>query len=280
MRIPSNMKTESFAWLGDSPNVREWVGSRIHKGMPELSFAITNKLYEGTLDFDYFTYTSPTGGAMASARASQLGQKMSSQPYRLALDVMVANGLCYDGQNFFDTDHTDPGAGYTTSQSNAVTVTGLSSATACTALDAVKVVRAIHQHFLGIKDSEGDPSFGDELAAIRPLLIVPIAVSAVFNQAKNSSTIIDSGSPVDNDVQGTFDVVISDKASASVVYALALGAGGRFPFIFLEHTPASLRDNADRVLSGETPILTVMASSAHSVGYGDWRCAVKATRST
>lgn len=280
MRMPSDMKTESYAWLGDAPNVREWVGSRIHKGMPELTFSISNKLFESTIDVDYFTYTSPAGGAQVAARTSQMAQKMSSHPYRLAMDVMIANGLCYDGQNFFDTDHTDPGGSNVTGQNNTATLTGLSSSTACTPLDAMKIVRAIHAHFLGVKDSEGDESFGDVYGGIRPLIIVPPAIVAAFNQVLKNPTVTDATVEYDNDARDSFDLISSSKVGTSDVYALALGAGGRFPFIFQEHTSVSLRDNSDRVLAGETPVLTISAAGAWNVGYGDWRCARKLTRST
>ena len=43
--------------------------------------------------------------------------------------------LCYDGQNFFDTDHAE-GEEYTTSQSNKLASTALTIANAKTAYNA------------------------------------------------------------------------------------------------------------------------------------------------
>ena len=279
-RLPSGMKIESFAWLGDTPQVREWVGSRIHKGLPELSFSITNKLWETTLDFDYFTWTSQAGAEIAKNRAQQASSKAVTHYYKLLLDVMIANGLCYDGQNFFDTGHFDPGASYTTVQDNTATITGLSSATACTALDAVKIVRNIREGFLAIKDGAGDESFGDDFDTIRPLILIPPAIVGSFNMAKNNDTIVDSGAPVDNDVKGTFDFAVSSKVGASDVYALLVGVAGRYPFIYQDYSPVQMNDNGSRVLEGETPLLTVTISTAGNVGFGDWRLARKAVRST
>ena len=41
--FPSNQLTETYAWLGQVPTFREWIGERTAKGLPEFDFSIKNK---------------------------------------------------------------------------------------------------------------------------------------------------------------------------------------------------------------------------------------------
>ena len=47
--VTSNTKSNSYAWLGSFPHMREWVGDRIDNDMKEFAYAIENKKYEATL---------------------------------------------------------------------------------------------------------------------------------------------------------------------------------------------------------------------------------------
>ena len=47
--IKSTTATNIYAWLGQFPQMREWVGARIIKDMKTDGYGITNKLYEATV---------------------------------------------------------------------------------------------------------------------------------------------------------------------------------------------------------------------------------------
>jgi len=277
-RIASDMKIESYAWLGDAPNVREWVGNRVHKGVPELSFTITNKLWESTLDFDFFTISSPAGGAQATVRGRQMGNKAATHPYRLALSLLEANPTCYDSVAFYATTHKDPGANYTTNQSNAITVTGMTSTTAPSAFDMLTCVRAIHNYFLTVKDGEGDEAFGDSYLSIKPIVICHPSYITSLNQVAVNDQITSGTVMVGNDCVGTFTPVVSNRltavATSAFIYAIAPNSP-RSAFIYQEHSPVSLTDNASSVLAGEVPDLSMRAAGAWNVGVGDWRCSAR-----
>ncbi|MDR2663793.1 MAG: Mu-like prophage major head subunit gpT family protein, partial [Treponema sp.] len=48
--IPSNTASNTYGWLGQFPQLREWVGSRVARDISESAYAIVNKKYEATLE--------------------------------------------------------------------------------------------------------------------------------------------------------------------------------------------------------------------------------------
>lgn len=126
MEIPSSTSEETYAWIGQFPQMREWIGSRVINNVAANGFTIKNRKFEQTIaverdkvaDDQFMVY-----GAMFE----HLGFNVSEHPDRLVFDL-IANGftrLCEDGQYFFDTDHPVIGAdGSTRSQSNMIAGSG------------------------------------------------------------------------------------------------------------------------------------------------------------
>ena len=50
--ITSNTNSNTYGWLGQFPQLREWVGARVVKDISESAYAIVNKKYEATLGID------------------------------------------------------------------------------------------------------------------------------------------------------------------------------------------------------------------------------------
>ena len=50
--ITSNTKSNSYAWLGSFPQMREWIGDRVVNSMKEFAYTIENKKYEATLGIE------------------------------------------------------------------------------------------------------------------------------------------------------------------------------------------------------------------------------------
>ena len=50
MLFPSNQESETYAWLGMAPAMREWIGGRNAKGFRESGITIRNKKYESTME--------------------------------------------------------------------------------------------------------------------------------------------------------------------------------------------------------------------------------------
>lgn len=49
MTVPSSSKSNTYGWLGNAPQLREWVGARVVKQMAAHGYVIDNKTYEGTV---------------------------------------------------------------------------------------------------------------------------------------------------------------------------------------------------------------------------------------
>lgn len=104
--VPSTTKGETYGWLGDFPDMREWIGDRVVKDMKESGYQILNKEWESTVGVKRPQIEDDNLGIYAPMIAA-MGQAAARHPDILIADLMK-NGharLCYDGQNFFDTDH-------------------------------------------------------------------------------------------------------------------------------------------------------------------------------
>lgn len=104
--VPSSNKTEDYAWLGQFPRLREWIGDRQVKNLAASKYSILNKAFENTvavnrddIDDDQYGVYSPL--------FAEMGYAAQTHPDELIFALLAAGFAtnCYDGQYFFDTDH-------------------------------------------------------------------------------------------------------------------------------------------------------------------------------
>lgn len=106
MTARSGGSEEAYAWLGQLPAVREWIGPR-HVHQLELhGFSIQNRLFESTIEVPRTAIEDDKIGAFAPL-FEDMGKRTSEFPDELFAELLAAGFTtnCYDGQNFFDTDH-------------------------------------------------------------------------------------------------------------------------------------------------------------------------------
>jgi len=122
-RVPSTTKSNTYGWLGQFPKLREWIGERVVKDMQAHSYAIENKDWEATVGVDRNDIEDDNLG-IYSPLVQEMGYAAATYPDELIFPLLKAGHTteCYDGQNFFDTDHpvfanTD-GTGAMTATSN------------------------------------------------------------------------------------------------------------------------------------------------------------------
>jgi hypothetical protein len=116
----SDQETESYGFLGQSPAMREWIGGRQAKGLRANSMSVTNKHYEATLEIAVRDARRDKTGQIR-ARVEEFADRSISH-WASLLSTLILNGaaaMCYDGQYFFDTDHSEGDSG---TQSNAIQV--------------------------------------------------------------------------------------------------------------------------------------------------------------
>jgi len=104
--VPSKSKTNTYGWLGQFPKLVEWVGSRTIKQMAAHGYAITNKLYEGTVEVPRTDIEDDEIGVYMPL-IGEMGRAAKTHPDELTFALLKAGGatLCFDGQYFFDADH-------------------------------------------------------------------------------------------------------------------------------------------------------------------------------
>lgn len=106
MPVPSVNGTEDYGWLGKSTAFREWIGDRVIQNLVLHDYSIKNKTFENTVGVNREAIEDDSYG-LFTPLMGQLGQDSAEHPAELIYSLLSAGftGKCYDGQNFFDTDH-------------------------------------------------------------------------------------------------------------------------------------------------------------------------------
>ncbi len=106
MTVPSSSKSNTYGWLGKFPTLREWIGPRVIKQMQAHGYTVNNKTYEGTVGIPRDDFEDDNLGVYKPV-FEEMGRAAGVQPDELTFELL-ANGFtqpCYDGNNFFDTEH-------------------------------------------------------------------------------------------------------------------------------------------------------------------------------
>lgn len=190
----SDQASEEYAWLGMVPQLREWIGGRNAKGLRETSMTIKNVHYESTLDFLVRDLRrDKTGQAMTRIR--EMARRTNSH-WASLLSTLILSGpsaTCYDGQYFFDTDHSEGDSG---TQSNDISIdiselpaANAGSVTAPSVEEMQLCIAQGIQTILGFLDDQGEPL--NELASSF-LVMVPMSLYNAALQAVATPIQIDA----------------------------------------------------------------------------------------
>ena len=127
--VPSTSKSNTYGWLGKLPGFREWIGARQFKSIQEHGYTIVNKTFESSVEVDRDDIEDDNLG-IYTPMVQSMADEGAEFPDELVFGLLGLgeSELCYDGQNFFDTDHpvnsAHDGSGTDTSVSNIVTQDG------------------------------------------------------------------------------------------------------------------------------------------------------------
>lgn len=104
--VSSSTASETYGWLGDFPDMIEWVGDRTVKDMKESGYTIANKDWESTVGVKA-TQIEDDNLGMFTPMVEAMGHAAARKPDQLIAALIKAADAttCYDGQYFFDTDH-------------------------------------------------------------------------------------------------------------------------------------------------------------------------------
>lgn len=192
--FPSDQEAETYKWLGQTPAMREWIGGRQAKGLTDNGITIANKDFEATLEIMVKDLRrDKTGQVMVRVR--ELAQRTNSHWAKLLSTLLVngASSVCYDGQYFFDTDHSEGSSG---TQSNSITY-NVTTPTDPTAGEMEKAILSGVQSILGFKDNEAEPMNEN---AREFLIMAPISLMNQTAAAIGASVITDNSTSRTNTI--------------------------------------------------------------------------------
>lgn len=286
----SDMETETYKWLGMTPALREWIGGRQAKGLRANGIDIKNKTWEGTLVIPVDWIRRDKTGQINiriqefAGRAAELDSKLVSN--LINSGAASTHGNCYDGQYFFDTDHSEGDSGTQTNNLDASDVSDLnvSGSTAPTVAEMNAAVLGVIQHMYGFKDDQGEPinANAKSFLVMVPTNMMGAAMGAVYGKIINAAT-------------GAYDNVLANAAREQGFNVQAVcnprltGTSNFFvfrtdapakPFIRQEEEPLSvdaIAEGSEHAFKNNEYLYGVKRIC--NVGYGYWQYAAKATLS-
>jgi len=278
--------TEKYRWLGQAPAPREFIGGRQPKQLASQGYEIRNKRWESSINVPLLDWRKDKTGQI-QVRLRDLARRYGVHFARLISQLIISNGLCYDGQNFFDTDHSE---GLSGAQSNSIQVdisalacTHHGTVTAPSPSEMAHTIMLAVQALLSFADDQGEPMNEDAssfLVMVPTSLWMP-AIAAV------GAKVLDSGDDNMIAIGKTNGVNLTVAQNARLngswtdEIAIFRTDGDVKPFIIQE-------DGADsavniKILGPDSEHATVhdeclVATDAiNNAGYGYWQHAVKAT---
>lgn len=266
LEVNSTKAEETYDWLGDTPALREWIDNRQPSALAEFGFTAKNKDYEATLAVDRNVIEDDQYGQVKT-RARMMGENVAKDMEQIFTTFIEAGTttVCYDGQYYFDTDHSEGDSG---TQSNYLTSTALSAANAKVAISRMR----------GFKNDKG------RKCGIKPThILVPTALEWTARSIFEPKAVDVSTDPTAAVLSGILKVIVNDylteagTAANSAWYILALG-GAMKPFVFQNRKNpefVSLDKSTDHANFFSKTLYYGIDARFRFV-YGDWRYAVKA----
>lgn len=288
MTFQSDQDSEDYRWLGMVPAVREWVGARNVKQLATQGLVIVNKRFETTIAFtDEDLRRDKTG--QTRVRINELADRMG-QHFRGLLSTLITNGngtnsgLCYDGQEFFDTDHSEGSSGTLVndvSNSHVPSLSVVASGNPTQAEMAVAILDVIAYMF-SYKDDQGEPM---NEGATKFLLMTTVGLWGVAQAAVRGTALIGaSGTVASSPLQGTgfqIDVVPNPRLSGDTVFYIFRTDGRTRPFIMQDEDGPNVQvlgEGSDHHFKNDEHLFGVKAN--RNAGYGQWQHAIRATLNT
>ncbi len=219
--IQSKSDTENYAWLTDSPKVREFVGEREIKALSENSYSLKNKTWEATLGIERSVLEDDKYGQI-KIRIEELAMSVSRHRNKLVFETLISGNSqkCFDGQNFFSTSHKYSGKGvYSAGQSNLGSLS-LTEANLKTSISNISK----------IKSSQGEP-----LYLVPDTIVVPPELEWTAKELTLSTYIGESHSA--NPLKGTLKVIVSPYITDSDSWYLLCCNSALKPIILQERCP-------------------------------------------
>lgn len=250
---PSTTDTETYAWLGDIPGMREWIGEREIQNLTASEYTIKNKSYEATIGIDRDVIEDDRI-RLWSSNISALAQNAAKNPDKLIFRLLAEGftSKCFDGKPFFSGAHKTGGK----------TVSNMSHAKL--SLDAYIAARA---SMMSLTNSKGEP-----LALVPDKLVVPPALE----KEARDILVADFINGTKNTMQGTAKPLVAPQlAGHDSAWFLLCTTQPVKPLIYQERKKpkfvSKTNETDDNVFMSKQFLYGVDARG--NAGYGFWQMA-------
>lgn len=283
MKFDSNQESEEYKWLGMSPMLRQWLGTREANNLREQGIEIKNLTFEGTLEIDVDDMRRDKTGQI-QVRIDELADRATDHWAKL-LSALILTGetaLCYDGQAFFDTDHSEGDSGTQSNDLSSADYAALNVTTPTdpTADELATIILKMIQHQYSYKDDKGEPMNGE---AKNFLVQVPVSFWASALQAVTKNN-LNTGSGVRENplISDAFNVEVSANPRLTWTTKLAVYRtdARTAPYILQEEqdvTMSAIAEDSEEEFKNNRHLYGVKA--IRNVGFGYWQQATLGTLS-
>lgn len=250
--VPSTSDTETYAWLGDIPGMREWIGDREVQNLSASDYTIKNKDFELTVGVDRNAIEDDKIGVY-NPSIQMLGESAANHPDELVYGLLEGGFTkkCYDGKPFFAADHK---------------VGKESVSNKGTAQLSMAAYIAARTSIMSVKNSKGRP-----LALIPDLLVVPPALEATARDI----LIADYINGTKNTMQGTAEIHVEPRLADSKAWFLLCTKRPIKPLIYQQRKKAKFvsktDEKDDNVFFSKQFLYGV--DSRGNAGFGFWQMA-------
>lgn len=251
--VPSTTESETYAWLGDIPGMREWVGDREIQNLTGSDYTIKNKDFELTVGVDRNAMEDDKIGLYRPS-IQMLGESAAMHPDELVYELLASGftALCYDGKAFFAADHVVG--------ENAVSNKLTDKLTS----EAYKTARAMMMNFKNSK--------GRSLGLVPDLLVVPPALEA----AARDILVADFVNGTKNTMQGTADIHVEPRLKSDSAWFLLCTKRPIKPLIYQQRKKAKFvsktAETDDNVFMSKKFLYG--ADSRGNAGFAFWQMAI------
>ena len=269
--------SKDFGWFGSPPFPREWVGPRHHRKLRAYTDTLTPKKWELTLDVNReLVEDDQTMQAQLPRIGAALAERAQEHVVKRFTEVLAAGtgstvDTSWDGQFYFDTDHSFGNSG-TVNNDLTHTVVTASDPTAAE-LEAL-TMNAI-EAMIAFPNDQGDPA--GAVADMRYVLMIPPGWLGAAAKTFGPNGALGPGGTIEGDVTGVTGVLrgvvgyivntyLPDTDRAYVLRPGLAGAVG--PFILQRHAKAPWELNLEE--DRETDVYVFRMRSRYEVHYGDF----------
>lgn len=258
--VPSSAREQNYSWLGQMPQMREWIGEREIQNISAYDYTIKNKKFEMTISVKRDDIEDDQYG-LYSMQFAHMGECAAQHPDNLVFGALLSGFTvpCYDGQPFFADAHKVEDATYKNKSNKKLSA------------DSYLEGRTAMMSICGDK--------GQSLNLVPDLLVVPPALEMTARKILEAEQIEGTS----NVLKGTAKILVEPRLSPNPDYWFLL-CTSKFlkPLIYQERKKIKMtsltKDTDENVFMRDEFLYG--ADGRSNVGYGFWQMAYGSTGET